>query len=101
MNKRDQIVKKYFSDIGKMGGSKTVETHGKDYMRELSRKAVEERKRRARMRKPVVNLDDPEKNCKVCGFDHAYISEWNRDKYAKAHEAHLLKGDNNDNDHQQ
>lgn len=93
MNKRDQVVKTFFTNLGKKGGLTTAQKYGNDYMKELSKKAVTERKRRAAMRQPVTNLDEPAKNCKICGFDHAYISEWNREKYAKAHEEHLLKGD--------
>ena len=31
--------------LGSLGGNKTVEVHGKDYMKEISRKGVEARKK--------------------------------------------------------
>lgn len=40
--------------------------------------------------RPTVNLDDETKNCKVCGYDHAYKNKWNEDIYILEHQVKEL-----------
>ncbi len=93
MNKRDQIIKQHFYNLGKASAEarkKKLGTEGlREQMANLSQKGVEARKRNQRKRALVVNLDNPERNCKVCKADHQFITDDNRATYRKAHEEHL------------
>lgn len=91
MSVKDRIISKHYSEIAKKSAQARLEKYGPGYMAELSKKAVAAHQRNARMRMPVVNLDNPEKNCRVCGYDHGEITDMNRKAYKKAHEKHIKK----------
>lgn len=62
----------------------------KSFISQVEKDAIEKRtklleeafKHRA---KPVINLDDESKNCKICGYDHDFVTEDNENAYKVAH----------------
>lgn len=89
MDIKDQIITKHFKELGKAHVKQHPELHSKEHMQELAKKAGEVHKQNARKRALIVNLDEPNKNCKTCGADHAFINDDNRASYRKEHEKHL------------
>lgn len=88
MNK-NQIVHNHFSELGKKSAEVRSAKYGPDYMASLSKRGVEARRLNAVKRALVINLDNSERNCEVCGADHAQINDDNRQTYAKAHKKYL------------
>ncbi len=83
---RDGIKKEHensgaWTDLNKQG---VINTHKliKDAIEKRTKLLEDSFKHRT---KPVVNLDDENKNCKVCGYDHEYMVEDNENAYKVAH----------------
>jgi hypothetical protein len=86
-NARDAVVFNYFSKMGKQSYEARRQKYGDDYMKKLSEKS----KASFRKKRGVVNEEHPEKNCPICGFDHAFMTDLNRKSYGKAHAKYIKK----------
>lgn len=86
-NIKDQIVHQHFSRMAKASWIARQAKFGPNHMKDLSLKAAATFARR----RGIVNVENPEKNCKICGFDHEQMNDENRKAYGKAHAKYMKK----------
>lgn len=87
---KDNWIKAFDEKFGYVLEDVLLEKAIKSFISQVEKDAIEKRTKLLEesfkhRTKPVINLDEEDKNCEVCGYDHDSMTEANENAYKVAH----------------